>query len=322
MSSDYKEQIKSYYAAAAVAPDPTLCCVDGTLRHFPEVQVPQAMLDMNYGCGSTVQPQDLAGALPLLYVGVGGGLEALQLAYFRRRRGGVIAVDPVREMREAAARNLEEAARTNPWFRPDFVELRDGSAQDLPAEVGSVDVVAQNCLFNVFTVGDLRTALSEVHRVLAPQGRFSTSDPVSSAEIPASLRANTTLRARCCSGCVTYDEYIARMEEAGFGRIVVRAKFPYRLLTPTEFPELDREILLESIEALAVKTPARAGRTDVFTGRYAVYRGTAPFVSVGAATFVMGMPAHVSDALAAELETRRDFLVTEPTYHARSPGCC
>src|SRR6266478_4106312 len=50
---------------------------------------------MNYGCGSTVDPADLRGDGPVLYIGVGGGLEALQLAYFRRRPGGVIAVDPV-----------------------------------------------------------------------------------------------------------------------------------------------------------------------------------------------------------------------------------
>ena len=42
---------------------------------------------MNYGCGSTVNPRDLVGSPSILYVGVGGGMEVLQFAYFSRRAG-------------------------------------------------------------------------------------------------------------------------------------------------------------------------------------------------------------------------------------------
>jgi ubiquinone/menaquinone biosynthesis C-methylase UbiE len=71
-------------------------------------------------------------------------LEALQFAYFCRQPGGVIAVDPVTAMREAAQRNLTQAASSNPWFQPEFVEIRAGDAFALPVADGSVDVVAQN----------------------------------------------------------------------------------------------------------------------------------------------------------------------------------
>ena len=47
---------------------------------------------MNYGCGSTVNPSDLANNPKILYVGVGGGMELLQFAYFNRNRGGVVGV--------------------------------------------------------------------------------------------------------------------------------------------------------------------------------------------------------------------------------------
>jgi ubiquinone/menaquinone biosynthesis C-methylase UbiE len=53
-------------------------------------------------------------------------------------------------MREAATRNLEIAAKDNPWFDPSFVEIREGDAFALPVPDASVDVVAQNCLFNIF----------------------------------------------------------------------------------------------------------------------------------------------------------------------------
>src|SRR6267378_5911099 len=84
---------------------------------------------------SDVCSSDLEGDT-VLYVGVGGGLEALQFAYCTRRPGGVIAVDPVAAMREAARANFAEAARLNAWFDLDFVQVRDGTALDLPVDSG------------------------------------------------------------------------------------------------------------------------------------------------------------------------------------------
>jgi hypothetical protein len=81
-----------------------------------------------------VNPRDLRPEDTTLYVGVGGGLEALQFAYFARRPGGVIAVDPVAAMRDQARRNFLEAARLNPWFQPDFVRILDGTALSCPSQ--------------------------------------------------------------------------------------------------------------------------------------------------------------------------------------------
>jgi SAM-dependent methyltransferase len=268
-----------------------------------------------------VSPSDLAGRRPVVYVGVGGGLEALELAYFRRFPGGVIAVDPVAEMREAAERNLQEAARLNPWFRPEFVSILDGEADRLPVPDASADLVAQNCLFNVFTDDDLDVALAEVHRVLAPGGRFSTSDPITTVPLPEALRMDDTLRARCISGCQHYEGYIAILESAGFGQIIVRSRVPYRLLTRHTFPEVMMPILLESLEVLAVKTRSPSGHAQVFTGRCAIYLGKDTSIRDGFA-FAAGTPVPVSDDTATALAEDPDFLVTEPTYHARSAGCC
>ena len=320
MPDDYKKTVREVYAAAARAPDPGLCCVPGSAWTMPDLVVPPVMHEMNYGCGSAVSPSDLGGKRPVVYVGVGGGLEALELAYFRRFPGGVIAVDPVAEMREAAERNLEEAARLNPWFRPEFVRILDGEADALPVPDDSADLVAQNCLFNVFTDDDLEAALGEVYRVLAPGGRFSTSDPIATEPLPETLRRDGTLRARCISGCQTYEDYLSTLEGAGFGQIIVRARAPYRLLTPEEYPEVERPILLESLEVLAVKTGSSLA-ARVFTGRCAIYRGTGTSVRDGFA-FAAGAPVPVSDEAATALAADPDFLVTDSTYHARSAGCC
>lgn len=315
-----QQELRSVYASAALSPDPALCCASASTFDLPDLVVPPRCLEMNYGCGSTVSPADLQGKDPILYVGVGGGLEALQFAYFRRRPGGVVAVDPVEEMREAARINLEEAARLNPWFDPSFVSIVPGDALHLPVADGSIGVIAQNCLFNVFLDDSFEQALRESFRVLAVGGTFTSSDPIAEQPIPEALRRDTRLRARCISGCRTYEQYIAAVLAAGFGTVEVRARRPYRLLLPHEFPELLNPILLESIDLVARRTNGRPPRW-VFSGRCAIYLGNST-ISLGGMSFAPGLPVIVSDGFANHLADRADFRVTPPTWSVSRAGCC
>jgi SAM-dependent methyltransferase len=321
--SSYLEVVKEVYAEAALQPDGGLCCTSNPTWQLPELRVPRRMLEMNYGCGSTVDPRDLKTGDTVLYVGVGGGLEALQFAYFTRRPGSVIAVDPVVAMRDRARENFLEAAALNPWFRPDFVDLLDGSALELPVPDQSVTVVAQNCLFNVFTESDLEQVLREVHRVLKPNGRFFTSDPITPEMLPDKLVRNDRLRARCISGCQTFEHYLELLTRAGFGRVEVRARVPYRLLTPFDYPELDHQVLLESIEVVAVKSPPGPDGAELFTGRMAIYAGPDRFLENGQGHFLdRGVPVPVSDRTAQRLRRLPDVVITPPTFHSRGMGCC
>jgi SAM-dependent methyltransferase len=321
--SDYLHTVASVYAEAARNPDAGLCCATSPVWRLPGLVLPPGMLEMNYGCGSAVDPRDLRGGDTVLYVGVGGGLEALQFAYLTRRPGGVIAVDPVAEMRERARANFVEAAHLNPWFRPDFVTLLDGSALELPVPPASATVVAQNCLFNVFTRNDLGRALAEVVRVLKPGGLFSTSDPVTPVPLPPAFAADARLRARCISGCLTPGDYLGALTAAGFGRVEVRAKFPYRYLHPREYPALAEPVMLESVEVAAYKVPDGPDGPAVFTGRTATYAGPEPTFDDGRGNVLrQGVPVPVSDAAASRLARHAEVIVTGPTYHARGGGCC
>ena len=146
----YLETAQELYKEAALTPQANLCCVTGPPPALPGLIIPDAMYETNYGCGTTVHLQDLRQEQDILYVGVGGGLEALQFAYVSRRPGAVIAVDRVPEMLDLARRNLVRAAEMNAWFRPEFVRLEPGDALALPLADASVDLAAQNCLFNIF----------------------------------------------------------------------------------------------------------------------------------------------------------------------------
>jgi len=46
------------------------------------------MQQMNWGFGSTVHPTELFGKSTILYIGVGGGIEALQFTYSWHYNGG------------------------------------------------------------------------------------------------------------------------------------------------------------------------------------------------------------------------------------------
>ncbi|GJM43920.1 MAG: methyltransferase type 11 [Gemmatimonadota bacterium] len=320
----YLETTRQYYSDVAETPEPGLCCTTTPRFALPGLNVPQRMNDMNYGCGSTVHPRDLVDEPTVLYVGVGGGLELLQFAYFSRRPGAVIGVDPVARMRQAAAENLAVAAAENDWFREDFVSLHAGDALELPLEAGSVDISAQNCLFNIFEEADLVRALAEMHRVLKPGARFVLSDPVAPEPLPASLTGDERLRAMCLSGATTYDRYLELLVEAGFGTIEIRARRPYRMLDTARY-DVDHAILLESLEVCALKDPVPADGACVFTGRAAIYFGDQPAWDDGAGHFLLrDMPLAVCDKTAANLESlgRADLHVTGSTWFYDGGGCC
>ena len=320
----YLETTKEFYARAADTPDAGLCCTTTPKWTLPELVVPKRMDEMNYGCGTTVHPRDLAASPTVLYVGVGGGLEVLQFAYFSRRRGAVIGVDPVERMRVACHDNLHEAARVNRWYREEFVDLRDGDALRLPLPDEAVDVAAQNCLFNIFEAADLKTALAEMHRVLKPHGRLVMSDPVAPGALPASLQKDERLRAMCLSGATTFDRYVAMLVEAGFGTVEIRARRPYRVLDPARYGT-KAPMILESVEVAAIKEKVSADGPCVFTGRTAIYFGADPsFDDQAGHTMTRDMPLSVCDKTAATLERlgRADIIVTPSTFFYDGGGCC
>ena len=320
----YLETARDFYRQAAETPDRGLCCTTAPAWSLPELQIPERMHEMNYGCGTTVHPRDLTGTPTVLYVGVGGGMELLQFAYFCRRPEAVIGVEPVAEMREAAGRNLREAALMNRWFREEFVTLRDGNALELNVENESVDVAAQNCLFNIFEEHDLRRALAETYRALRPHGRFVLSDPIAPGPVPEHLRKDERLRAMCLSGAITYERYMELLVQTGFGTIEVRARRPYRVLDPARY-RVDEPMLLESIEVAAIKDPIPEDGPCIFTGRTAIYHGSEEAYDDAAGHLLQrDMPLSVCDKTAGKLEDLRrdDILVTPRTWFYDGGGCC
>ena len=324
LTDSYLQTTADFYREAAITPNVGLCCTTTPVWVLPELDMPKRMLQMNYGCGSTVNPRDLGNSPTVLYVGVGGGMELLQFAYFSRRKNGVIGVDMVEEMLDASADNFVEAERLNTWFKSDFVSLRKGDALNLPIDDNTVDVAAQNCLFNIFKMDDLRKAMSEMYRVLKPRGRLVMSDPTSEDAMSDDLRNDERLRAECLSGSIPLADYIKAMTDVGFGTIEIRARRPYRLLTPNHY-NTDKMIFIESVEVCAIKDPMPADGPCVFTGKTAIYYGKDEyFDDKKGHTLVQQMPLAICDKTAGALKAlgRDDIFISESTYFYDGGGCC
>lgn len=322
--SSYLDTTHDVYKAAALTPDVGLCCTTTPLWSLPGLKMPRIMQEMNYGCGSTVSSRDLNNEPTVLYVGVGGGMELLQFAYFSRRPGAIIGVDVVDEMLEASRKNFQEAETLNPWFKSEFVDLRKGNALNLPLPDASVDVAAQNCLFNIFKQEDLKKALSEMHRVLKPQGRLVLSDPVCEQVMESELRDDERLRALCLTGSIPLQDYIDIITEAGFGTVEVRARRPYRVLAPGQYPT-DVLVYIESVEICAIKDPMPEDGPCVFTGKAAIYFGEEETFDDNKGHILLhNQPLSVCDKTAAALDDLRrpDIFVTESTWFYDGGGCC
>lgn len=320
----YLNATNDLYKKAALTPDVGLCCTTTPIWKFPGLEIPMRMQEMNYGCGSTISAQDLINNPKILYVGVGGGMELLQFSYFSRQKGGVIGVDVVDEMLEASRINFLEAEKQNDWFKSEFVELKKGDALNLPIDDNSIDVAAQNCLFNIFKTEDLKKALQEMYRVLKPHGRLVMSDPTCEQPMNEALRNDDHLRALCLSGSIPISDYIKALTDVGFGTIEIRGRRPYRILDTVNYPT-DELIYIESIEVCAIKDPVPADGACVFTGKAAIYFGSDDYFNDKNGHVLMkNQPLAVCDKTAGAIASlsRKDIFISESTFHYNGGGCC
>ena len=320
----YLDATNNLYKEAALTPDVGLCCTTNPIWELPGLKIPKIMQEMNYGCGSTVNARDLTNEPKMLYVGVGGGMELLQFSYFNRTKGGVVGVDVVDEMLEASRKNFKEAEELNPWFKSEFVDLKKGDALNLPVADNSIDVAAQNCLFNIFKAEDLKKAIEEMYRVLKPHGRLVMSDPTCEQEMNQTLRDDDRLRALCLSGSLPIAEYVKALTDVGFGTIEIRARKPYRILNPGDYPT-EELVYIESIEVAAIKDPMPADGPCIFTGKAAIYYGTEEYLDDKAGHVLLkNQPLAVCDKTAQNLKDlgRNDIYISESTYHYDGGGCC
>ena len=163
-----------------------------------------------------------------------------------------------------------------------------------------------------------------MYRVLKPHGKLVMSDPTCEQEMNEVLRNDDRLRALCLSGSLSIANYVKALTDAGFGTIEIRARKPYRILDPQQYPT-EELIYIESIEVAAIKDPMPEDGPCIFTGKAAIYYGTDAYFDDGKGhTLLKNQPLAICDKTAAALESlgRTDIFFSPATFHYDGGGCC
>ena len=169
--------------------------------------LPSEAVAVSLGCGNPTALIDLKRGEAVLDLGSGGGIDVLLSAKRVGPDGKVYGIDMTDEMLALARENQRKAGATN-------VEFLKGTIEAIPLPDNSVDVIISNCVINLSV--DKDAVLREAFRVLKPGGRFAVSDVVIRGEIPEDIRRSLELWVGCVAGALRDDEYVSKLQAAGF----------------------------------------------------------------------------------------------------------
>jgi len=223
-SIEIREEVRERYAKAATSGSccgPECCGDDETLEKDLThgaysakelAAIPTEAADASLGCGNPTAVADLSEGDRVLDLGSGGGIDVLLSARRVGPTGFVYGLDMTDEMLELARANAIDAGATN-------VEFIKGYIEDIPLEPESVDVVISNCVINLST--DKSAVFDEIHRVLRAGGRVGITDIVANDSLTPAQRAERGSWVGCIAGALSYSEYRALLEGAGFEEITL-----------------------------------------------------------------------------------------------------
>ena len=180
--SRIEKVIREKYAKAARSPDglfryPTGRAGLESLRYDPIVmsQLPERVLASYCGVGNPFSLGALHPRERVLDIGCGGGVDTFVAALLVGPTGQAVGIDATPEMIKRARRNLHDVPLASATFLA-------ASAEELPFTNQSFDVLISNGVFNL--IPDKASALTEVLRVLKPEGRFMIADQILTGPLP------------------------------------------------------------------------------------------------------------------------------------------
>nr|BAO65696.1 arsenite methyltransferase [Streptomyces sp. GSRB54] len=229
-STDLRETVRRRYAAAAaqVTEGRAGCCGPQpveTAENFGSTwyaaderdTLPAEAVAASLGCGNPTAVAELRAGERVLDLGSGGGIDVLLSARRVGPTGKAYGLDMTDEMLALALANAEKAGATN-------VEFLKGTIEAVPLPANTIDVIISNCVINLST--DKRAVFAETFRVLRPGGRLGVSDVVADDTLSPAQRAERGDYAGCIAGALSFAEYRAGLQAAGFTDITITPTHP------------------------------------------------------------------------------------------------
>ena len=304
-----RAKVREFYGAAAEKPQADLCCPT-KYDHSAIAHIPKQVLDRFYGCGSPMTSGGIRPGETVVDLGCGAGIDVFIAAKFVGPTGKAIGVDMTDQMLSVARENKPKVATALGY---DVVEFRHGFLEEIPVETKSVDLVTSNCVVNLSP--DKPRVFEEIWRILKDHGRIVISDIVSEQEVPPHLKVNPRLWGECLVGALTQEEFLARLERAGFYGLKIRERSYWKDVEGYPFFSL-------TVEGFKLE------KTDgcVFRGHRAVYLGPGKvFADEEGHLFPRNEPYEVCTDTVAKLSRRPYsdmFAILEPGEKASSYACC
>ena len=304
-----RTKVREFYAEAAEVPQAELCCPTsydaGDIAH-----IPKDVIDRFYGCGSPITNANIQPGEVVVDLGSGAGIDVFIASKFVGPTGKAIGIDMTDRMLAVAAENQPRVAEALGY---DVVEFRKGFLEEIPVKSSSVDVVTSNCVINLSP--DKPRVFEEMWRILKDHGRIAISDIVSEREVPPHLKVNPRLWGECLVGALTQEDFLARLERAGFYGLTVLKRTYWKNVEGYDF---------FSLTVQGHKFEKKAG--CVFRGHKAVYLGPGKaFVDEEGHLFPRNEPYEVCTDTVTKLSRppyREMFAILEPDGEAKDYACC
>ena len=265
---DVKDVVKEKYGQAALRArtgDASSCCgagassccgpdpiTSGLYESSETAVLPKEAVNASLGCGNPTALAELKPGEVVLDLGSGGGIDVLLSARRVGPTGKAYGLDMTDEMLALARENQAKSGLTN-------VEFLKGEIESIPLPDNSVDVIVSNCVINLSA--DKQRVLKEAFRVLKPGGRFAVSDVVVRGAVPEAIRKNIELWVGCVAGAMEEQEYIDKLQRAGFADIGVEPWRVYKTEEARTFIEeggLDYDTVAEQADGKFMSAFVRA----------------------------------------------------------------
>lgn len=180
--------------------------------------IPAAAVESFAGVGYPFLADVIKESDTILDIGSGSGVDVLVAAQKTGPNGKVFGLDITPAMITKARRNIALAGVEN-------IKIMEGSADQIPLEKHTVDIVTSNGVINL--VPDKAMVFKEIYRILKPGGRLQIADIVLNKPVSEKSKSNAQLWAECIVGAEPVDVYIDLIRSTGFKNVTVIDRLDY-----------------------------------------------------------------------------------------------
>jgi len=238
MSSDLmrSDEVKELVRRAYRHVPPTTSAVAYKIYGAEELAgVPAAAVNRALGVANHLRFADIRPGETILDIGCGGGIDTILAARRAGPGGRVIALDFLPEMLDRTRRAVAEAGLAN-------VELLDGEMEAIPLPDASVDLIVSNGVVNLSP--RKARVMAECARVLRPGGRLCISDlTVGQDDLPPEIATQPAAWAGCVAGALAEDDFVRKLEKAGFQAVEVLDRQPLSIDDCALYPLFSDEVI-------------------------------------------------------------------------------